>query len=180
MRAMRSLVANVQNELAQELKLQELQESLRKVEEASKRNLTPELKASMEELKQSAESMKRSYIGENEKVDDEANTIHNSLVKNPADSHAGVTPAEADHHASAPVQRLGQNQTEIKDVDAAFMPVRPSEGGSESGPAVHVSKVASSSTEANASAATVTTEPPAASILSSRAPASITQSEEQG
>ena len=35
-RAMRSLAANVQHELAQELKLQELQDSLKKVEEASR------------------------------------------------------------------------------------------------------------------------------------------------
>ena len=101
-RALRSLATNVQNELAQELKLQELQDSLKKVEEASKNSFSPELKASMDELKQSAESMKRSYLGDNEKADDEANTIHNPLVKNPEDSHEGVTPAEADHQASAP------------------------------------------------------------------------------
>lgn len=103
-RAMRSLASSVQNELAQELKLQELQDSLKKVEEASKNSLSPELKASMEELKQSAESMKRTYLGENEKADDEAHTIHNPVVKNSADSHEGVTPAKAEHQASAPVQ----------------------------------------------------------------------------
>ncbi len=103
-RALRSLATSVQNELAQELKLQELQDSLKKVEEASKNSLSPELKASMEELKQSAESMKRSYLGDNEKADDEANTIHNPVVKNPADSHEGVTPAEADHQATSPAQ----------------------------------------------------------------------------
>ena len=101
-RALRSLATNVQNELAQELKLQELQENLKKVEEASKNSLSPELKASMDELKQSAESMKRTFLGEHEKADDEANTIHNPLVKRPEDSHEGVTPAEADHQASAP------------------------------------------------------------------------------
>lgn len=103
-RALRSLATSVQNELAQELKLQELQESLKKVEEASKNNFSPELKSSMDELKQSAESMKRSWLGDNEKADDEANTIHNPLVKNPEDSHEGVTPAEADHQASAPAK----------------------------------------------------------------------------
>lgn len=103
-RALRSMASSVQNELAQELKLQELQDSLRKVEEASKNSLTPELKASMEELKQSAESMKRSYLGENEKADDVAHTIHNPLVKNAEAAHEGVTPAEAEHHVSAPAQ----------------------------------------------------------------------------
>ncbi len=75
-RAMRSLASNVQNELAQELKLQELQDSLKKVEEASKASLSPELQASMDELKKTAESMKRSYLGENEKADDEANALY--------------------------------------------------------------------------------------------------------
>ncbi|MBP2169237.1 sec-independent protein translocase protein TatB [Erwinia toletana] len=103
-RALRSLASNVQNELAQELKLQELQDSLRKVEQASKDSLSPELRESMEELKKSAESMKRSYLGDNEKADDEANTIHNPLVKDPKESHEGVTPAEADTQASAPAQ----------------------------------------------------------------------------
>ena len=35
-------------------------ESLKKVEKASLNNLTPELKASMDELREAAESMKRS------------------------------------------------------------------------------------------------------------------------
>ncbi|MEG0867437.1 MAG: Sec-independent protein translocase protein TatB, partial [Hafnia sp.] len=59
-RALRSLAASVQNELSQELKLQELQDSLKKAESAGLQNLTPELKASMDELKEAAESMKRS------------------------------------------------------------------------------------------------------------------------
>ncbi|MGM3159550.1 Sec-independent protein translocase protein TatB [Dickeya undicola] len=59
-RALRSLASTVQNELAQELKLQELQDSLKKVEQASQlQNLSPELKASMDELKEAAEAMKR-------------------------------------------------------------------------------------------------------------------------
>ncbi|CAK9886393.1 MAG: Sec-independent protein translocase protein TatB [Candidatus Erwinia impunctatus] len=75
-RTLRSLAASVQNELAQELKLQELQDNLKKVEEASKNSLSPELKASVEELRQSAEAMKRAYRGENEQEDDNMHTIH--------------------------------------------------------------------------------------------------------
>lgn len=60
-RAIRSLAANVQHELAQELKLQELQDSVKKVEEAGKGALSPELKESIEELRKTAESVKRSY-----------------------------------------------------------------------------------------------------------------------
>ncbi len=61
-RGLRSLAANVQNELAQELKLQELQDTLKKMEEkADLQLLSPELKASMEELKEAAESLKNTY-----------------------------------------------------------------------------------------------------------------------
>ncbi len=60
-RTLRSLASTVQNELTQELKLQELQDSLKKVEKASLSNLSPELKASMDELKEAAESMRRGY-----------------------------------------------------------------------------------------------------------------------
>ncbi|RJT22383.1 Sec-independent protein translocase protein TatB [Buttiauxella izardii] len=101
-RALRSLATTVQNELVQELKIQELQDSLKKVEKASMDNLTPELKASMDELRQAAESMKRSYTLDPEKASDEAHTIHNPLVKDAEDSHDGVTPAAAAHQASAP------------------------------------------------------------------------------
>lgn len=81
-RTLRSLATTVQNELAQELKLQEFQESLKKVEKASLNNLTPELKASMDELREAAESMKRSYSAHDpEKASDEANTILNPVVK---------------------------------------------------------------------------------------------------
>ncbi|WP_439214024.1 Sec-independent protein translocase protein TatB [Duffyella gerundensis] len=116
-RAMRSLAANVQNELAQELKLQELQDSLKKVEQASRDSLSPELKASMDELRKSAESMKRSYTGDNEKADDEAYTIHNPLKKNEEMSHA--TPAEADMQASAPAQAPAETDAEVEPKAAA-------------------------------------------------------------
>ena len=104
-RALRSLATTVQNELTQELKLQEFQDSLKKVEKASLDNLTPELKASMDELREAAESMKRSYTAHDpEKSSDEANTIHNPVVKGNEAQHEGVTPATAEAQASAPEQ----------------------------------------------------------------------------
>ncbi len=61
-RAIRSLALTVQNELTQELKLQELQESLKKVEQnVNLQTLSPELKTSMEELRSATEAMTRSY-----------------------------------------------------------------------------------------------------------------------
>ncbi|QIM63826.1 twin arginine-targeting protein translocase TatB [Pasteurellaceae bacterium Orientalotternb1] len=57
-RTIRGLAANVQNELAQELKLQELQESIKKAEELNLSRLSPELEKTVADLKQSAEKMK--------------------------------------------------------------------------------------------------------------------------
>ncbi|WP_074012314.1 Sec-independent protein translocase protein TatB [Candidatus Sodalis sp. SoCistrobi] len=103
-RAIRSMASTVQNELTQELKLQELQDSLKKVEEASKNNLSPELKSSMEELREAAESMKKEFKGINSATLDpaEPHTIHNPLVTDPEALHDGVTPAEGDRQAEAP------------------------------------------------------------------------------
>lgn len=63
-------------------------------------NLTPELKASMDELKEAAESLKRSYHVDK---DEPPHTIHNPVVTDPEAIHDGVTPAEAATTASAPV-----------------------------------------------------------------------------
>lgn len=60
-RAMRSLASSVQNELTQELKLQELQDSIKKVEKSALQDLSPELKASMDELRAAAQAMQKSY-----------------------------------------------------------------------------------------------------------------------
>ena len=98
-RALRSLATTVQNELTQELKLQEFQDSLKKVEKASLDSLTPELKASMDELREAAESMKRSYTAHDpEKASDEANTIHNPVVK----EKDAAQPEVAEPHVDEP------------------------------------------------------------------------------
>ena len=138
-RALRSLASTVQNELAQELKLQEFQESLKKVEKASMDNLTPELKASMDELREAAESMKRSYsVNDPENASDEANTIHNPVVKDSEAQREGVTPASAEHQATAPEQTpqesepKKQTQPEAPMVKAAD--VKPAAPVSESSP----------------------------------------------
>lgn len=57
-RTLRGLATNVQNELAQELKLQELQESIKKAESLNLSSLSPELEKTVSDLKQSAEKMK--------------------------------------------------------------------------------------------------------------------------
>ncbi|WGL97868.1 Sec-independent protein translocase protein TatB [Arsenophonus sp. aPb] len=71
-RALRSLAANVQHELSQELKLQELQETLKKAEEkAQLQTLSPELKQSMEELRESTELLKKNYQSSSSRIEEE-------------------------------------------------------------------------------------------------------------
>ena len=57
-KTIRGLAANVQNELKQELKLQELQDSIKKAESLNLRALSPELSKTVEELKAQADKMK--------------------------------------------------------------------------------------------------------------------------
>lgn len=56
-RTIRGLAHSVQTELTQELKLQELQESIKKAEALNISNLSPELGKTVEELKKSAQKM---------------------------------------------------------------------------------------------------------------------------
>ncbi|REF27092.1 sec-independent protein translocase protein TatB [Xenorhabdus cabanillasii] len=85
-RVLRSLAVNVQSELAKELKLQELQDSLKKMEaKADLQSLSPELKASMDELREAAESLKKSYqlTPEEAKELEEDETHFHSLESDP-------------------------------------------------------------------------------------------------
>lgn len=111
-RTLRAMAASVQNELNQELKLQELQDSLKKAEEAGLKNLSPEIKSSIDDLKEAASSMKRS-IHENLSPADQAiadaqdgNTIHNPVLKDPeAHYDEGISPASADHQSGSPAAK---------------------------------------------------------------------------
>ena len=82
-RTIRAMAASVQNELSQELKLQELQDSLKQAEASGLQNLTPELKASMDQLRNAAESMKRSYqtpLADSSRAASEATTVQTAAV----------------------------------------------------------------------------------------------------
>ncbi|HAS6143810.1 TPA: Sec-independent protein translocase subunit TatB [Vibrio vulnificus] len=59
--AAKNMANSVKDELAHELKVQELQENLRKAEQMGMEELSPELKASVEQLKQAAQSVNRPY-----------------------------------------------------------------------------------------------------------------------
>ncbi|MFP1497017.1 Sec-independent protein translocase protein TatB [Escherichia coli] len=103
-RALRSLATTVQK--ATDKSSRSFQDSLKKVEKASLTNLTPELKASMDELRQAAESMKRSYVANDpEKASDEAHTIHNPVVKEFMKLRIRGRDAAAQTQASSPEQK---------------------------------------------------------------------------
>ena len=62
-KTIRGLAANVQNELKQELKLQELQDSIKKAEQLNLKQLSPDLSKTVEELKEQAQKMRAELEG---------------------------------------------------------------------------------------------------------------------
>ncbi|SUB81020.1 Sec-independent protein translocase protein TatB [Pragia fontium] len=124
-RAMRSLASSVQNELTQELKLQELKESLKKAEQAGLQNLSPELKASMDELKEMASGMKRN-------IQSDLNSAAESFDKPPSPSPDAVATDKADTAANDTVANNSKvppvnavADVTAPTVDVAVKPVQP-------------------------------------------------------
>ncbi|ENG5983111.1 Sec-independent protein translocase protein TatB [Vibrio sp. 1641] len=70
--AAKSMANSVKDELSHELKVQELQENLRKAEQMGMDDLSPELKSSVEELKKAAQSVNRPYA---KNIDSEAEPV---------------------------------------------------------------------------------------------------------
>ncbi|MGF1715217.1 Sec-independent protein translocase protein TatB [Photobacterium chitinilyticum] len=64
--AARNMANSVKDELSQELKIQELQENLKKAEQMGMKDLSPELRDSVEELKQAAADVQRPYAEKDE------------------------------------------------------------------------------------------------------------------
>lgn len=121
-RALRSLASSVQHELSQELKLQELQESLKKVEQVGLQNLTPEFKASMDELKEVTESLKRSYHGDSEPL---PHTIHNTEATDPEAFHDEVAQVNATIRPTAPVPSIVEPALDVAAKTLSPAPVAP-------------------------------------------------------
>ena len=102
-RTIRGLAANVQNELKQELKLQELQESIKKAESLNLKALSPELGKTVEELKASADKLRADL---EQKASDSNTTLQDqikqmkSVVENP-DENDDIHPGSNDHNPMA-------------------------------------------------------------------------------
>ncbi|NOH96185.1 Sec-independent protein translocase protein TatB [Vibrio sp. 99-70-13A1] len=70
----KSMANSVKDELSHELKVQELQENLRKAEQMGMEDLSPDLKASVDELKQAAAAVQRPYAKPDTEKASEAET----------------------------------------------------------------------------------------------------------
>ena len=91
-RAMKRMANSVKEELEQELKIEQLHADLKKAESKGLSNLSPELKESIEQLKQAAQSVNRPYQVQDPVKDTPApeNQIHS-----PVASPVQTSPAQA-------------------------------------------------------------------------------------
>ena len=113
-KTIRGLAANVQNELKQELKLQELQDSIKKAEQLNLKQLSPDLSKTVEELKEQAQKMRAEL---EEKAAAAGTTVEEqikeikSAAENPADSaeKLEVSPQET---AEKPVETASTEHAE--------------------------------------------------------------------
>lgn len=106
-RTIRGLAANVQNELNQELKLQELQESIKKAEHLNLKSLSPELAKTVDELKQSADKMKADL----EKQAADANTSLQEQIKQARE--ANFEQAQKTIHSAQPLESAVENSENL-------------------------------------------------------------------
>ena len=127
-RTIRSLAANVQNELKQELKLQELQDSIKKAESLNLKALSPELGKTVEELKASADEL-RSELEQkanetNTTLQDQINELKQvqadkSAVENLTESLHTETPALETVALETPKEETTENITALSPAEQA-------------------------------------------------------------
>ena len=66
--AARNMANSVKDEISQELKIQELQENLKKAEQMGMQDLSPDLRHSVDELKKAAAEVQRPYAEKDEQT----------------------------------------------------------------------------------------------------------------
>lgn len=108
-RTFRAMAASVQNELNQELKLQEMQENLKKAEQMNLKDLAPEVDASLRELKEAAASVQRPYANSPTAASPEPATASDATASAAAD----VTTATSDSPESTASAALQPNAAEL-------------------------------------------------------------------
>ncbi|KAB7698904.1 Sec-independent protein translocase protein TatB [Plesiomonas shigelloides] len=108
-RTFRAMAASVQNELNQELKLQEMQENLKKAEQMNLKDLAPEVDASLRELKEAAASVQRPYANSPTAASPEPATASDATASAATD----VTMATSDSPAPTAGATLQPNAAEL-------------------------------------------------------------------
>ena len=127
-RTIRGLATNVPNELKQELKLQELQDSIKKAESLNLKALSPELGKTVEELKASADKL-RSELEQkanetNTTLQDQINELKQvqadkSAVENLTESLQTETPALETVALETPKEETTENITALSPAEQA-------------------------------------------------------------
>ena len=109
-KTIRGLAANVQNELKQELKLQELQDSIKKAEQLNLKQLSPDLSKTVEELKEQAQKMRAEL---EEKAAAAGTTVEEQIkeIKSAADS-AEKLEVNVQETAEKPVESVSTEHAE--------------------------------------------------------------------
>lgn len=102
--ALRRLSASVQLELNKELKLQELQDSLKQAEQSGINNISPEIQASIDELKRITQSLQKEYNQTIQKVNSVVNSPITDLTDNKDDTKSDLK------------QQNENNQTEVNNL----------------------------------------------------------------
>ncbi|WP_341849229.1 Sec-independent protein translocase protein TatB [Chelonobacter oris] len=109
-RTIRGIATNVQNELSQELKLHELQESIKKAEKLNLSELSPELAKNIQDLKQSAQQIEQSVQHQESRLNKElqhsVKSIEDSLSadEQAALAEEGEHQLDPDHVETQPVK----------------------------------------------------------------------------
>ncbi|MDA3978163.1 Sec-independent protein translocase protein TatB [Gallibacterium sp. AGMB14963] len=108
-RTLRNLANNVQSELAQELKLQELQESIKKAEHLNLSSLSPELSKTVEELKASAAKMQQ-------QLDQQTQAANQTVEQLKSSVESGSSASQTANEQSA-TEVLPDEQAELAEID---------------------------------------------------------------
>lgn len=99
-RTAKSMANSVKDELSQELKIQELQDNLRKAEQMGMKDLSPELQSSIEELKKAAQDVQRPYAKNSIKEPSTQETSNLESVSSPEHVSESLESEKKESHAS--------------------------------------------------------------------------------
>ncbi|SJL85061.1 Sec-independent protein translocase protein TatB [Vibrio palustris] len=96
--AAKGMANNVKDELTKELKIQELQENLRKAEQMEMKNLSPELQKTVDDLKHSANEVQQSIAKETSAIQSAHQSVSQNAQRKPVE-HSAKAEDKSDNQA---------------------------------------------------------------------------------